>query len=96
MTCDHPPSQFNQHGHDAQRLQHSISVGIENMGKHLGVETFAGDATMGLAVEREHGCAIKRVLDAKSRKVVGWLYEFGTGDHGIMWKAERCKDVIYE
>ncbi len=66
------------------------------MGKHLGVETFAGDATMGLAVEREHGCAIKRVLDAKSRNVVGWLYEFGTGDLGIMWKADRCKDVIYE
>lgn len=96
MTCEHPPSQFNQHGHDAQRLQHSISVGIEHMGKHHSVESFAGDTTMGLAVERQHASAIKRVLDAKSLKVVGWLYEFGTGDLGIMWKAERCKDVIYE
>lgn len=66
------------------------------MGKHLGVETFAGDATMGLAVEKQHASAIKRVLDAKSRKVVGWLYEFGTGDLGVMWKADRCEDVIYE
>lgn len=66
------------------------------MGKHLGSKTFAGDDTMGLPFESEYACAIKRVLDARSRKVVGWLYQWGTGDLSVMWKGERCADVIYE
>jgi hypothetical protein len=66
------------------------------MGKNLGSKAFAGDNTMGLLVENEHACAIKRVLDARSRNVVGWLYQWGTGELSVMWKGERCADVIYE
>jgi hypothetical protein len=66
------------------------------MEKHLGSNVFAGNDKMGLLVENEHACAIKRVLDARSHDVVGWLYQWGTGDLCVMWKGERCDDVIYE
>ncbi len=40
--------------------------------------------------------AIKRILDKQSREVVGWLYEWNTGEQEPMWKSERCQDIIYE
>ena len=73
-----------------------MSMGDTKMAKHLGGKAFGGDDTMALLVESEHARAIKRVLDARSRDVVGWLYQWGTGDLSIMWKGERCADVIYE
>ena len=50
----------------------------------------------GLLSEREQAHPIKRVLDQKSREVVGWLYRWNTGHVAVMWKGERCEDVIYE
>jgi hypothetical protein len=50
----------------------------------------------GLLSEREQARPIKRVLDQKSREVVGWLYRWNTGHVGVMWKGERCENVIYE
>ncbi|MEN8950657.1 hypothetical protein [Planktotalea arctica] len=39
---------------------------------------------------------IKRILDRKTREVVGWLYEWNTGERVPMWK-DGCKtDVVYE
>ena len=49
------------------------------------------------AVEKRlAGRAIKRILDRQSREVVGWLYEWNTGEQEPMWKNERCQDFIYE
>ncbi len=39
---------------------------------------------------------IKWILDRKSREVVGWLYEWNTGEREKMWKDGICNDVIYE
>ena len=40
--------------------------------------------------------AIKRILDRQSREVVGWLYEWNTGEQVPMWKNAHREDVIYE
>jgi len=52
--------------------------------------------TTGSLSEREQAHPIKRVLDQRSREVVGWLYKWNTGHIAIMWKGERCDNVIYE
>ncbi len=39
---------------------------------------------------------IKRILDRNTRKVIGWLYEWNTGELLPMWKSGVYKDVIYE
>ncbi|SFQ68456.1 hypothetical protein SAMN05421853_1214 [Roseivivax halotolerans] len=40
--------------------------------------------------------AIKRILDATTREVVGWLYEWNTGEQLPRWKDGRRENVIYE
>ena len=40
--------------------------------------------------------AIERILDAKTREVVGWLYQWNTGALAPMWKDGRKTNVIYE
>lgn len=40
--------------------------------------------------------ATKRILDRQSREVVGWLYEWNTGEQVPMWKNEHRDDVVYE
>ncbi|WP_123619128.1 MULTISPECIES: hypothetical protein [Rhodobacterales] len=40
--------------------------------------------------------AIKRILDAKTREVVGWLYEWNTGEQLPRWKDGFREHVIYE
>lgn len=66
------------------------------MGKQFGKDVFAKNDTNGLLSEREQACPIKRVLDQKTREVVGWLYKWNTGHVAVMWKNERCENVIYE
>ena len=39
---------------------------------------------------------IKRILDRKTLEVVGWLYEWNTGELLPMWKSEAHKDFIYD
>ncbi|QDA36036.1 hypothetical protein E4191_18040 (plasmid) [Paracoccus liaowanqingii] len=51
---------------------------------------------VGVPGVREQAYPIKRVLDQESRKVVGWLYRWNTGQVAVMWKGERCESVIYE
>lgn len=46
--------------------------------------------------KRRHARPIKRILDRKTRKVVGWLYEWNTGALVPMWRSEVYEDVIYE
>lgn len=40
--------------------------------------------------------AIRRILDAKTRKVVGWLYQWNTGTLAPRWKDGPVADVVYE
>lgn len=40
--------------------------------------------------------AIARIIDAETREVVGWLYEWNTGARVPCWKDERRDNVIYE
>ncbi|WP_298864535.1 hypothetical protein [uncultured Sulfitobacter sp.] len=35
-------------------------------------------------------------MDQDSREVVGWLYEWNTGERELMWKNGQREDVIYE
>ena len=46
--------------------------------------------------ERLEAKAIKRILDARTREVVGWLYEWNTGEILPRWKDGRREKVIYE
>lgn len=48
-----------------------------------------------MLVRKEQAHAIRRVLDPTSKEVVGWLYEWNTGQVGIMWKSGPRADVIY-
>ena len=54
-----------------------------------------GDKTMPRQ-ERLEAKAIKRILDAKTREVVGWLYEWNTGEILPRWKDGRRENVIYK
>lgn len=66
------------------------------MGIQGGKITSAEDGMNGSLGEREQAHPIKRVLDQKSREVVGWLYRWNTGHVAVMWKGDRCENVIYE
>ncbi|SFO26283.1 hypothetical protein SAMN04487859_12157 [Roseovarius lutimaris] len=46
--------------------------------------------------KRLYAKPIKRILDRKTRTVVGWLYEWNTGAQVPMWKDGKKTDVIYE
>ncbi len=46
--------------------------------------------------QRLHAEPIKRILDKKTRQVVGWLYQWNTGELVPSWKDGRKSDVIYE
>ena len=36
------------------------------------------------------------ILDRKSLEVVGWLYEWNTGERVPRWKDGKCTDVIFQ
>lgn len=44
---------------------------------------------------RLHARAVKRILDRQSGTLVGWLYEWNTGELVPRWKAGAKSDVIY-
>jgi hypothetical protein len=64
--------------------------------RHDGNRQFSGDESEGGAVELRHAHPVKRILDRKSRNIVGWLYEWNTGQIAPMWKDKPCEDVIYD
>ncbi len=66
------------------------------MGQQLGNDVFVNDDLTEASGQREQAGPIKRVLDADSREVVGWLYQWNTGHHAVMWKGERCENVVCE
>ena len=46
--------------------------------------------------ERLYAEPIQRILDRKTRSIVGWLYLWNTGEKVPMWKEGKQLDVIYE
>lgn len=40
--------------------------------------------------------AIKRIRDARTKDVVGWLYRWDEGGEFRMWKDGPRSDVIYD
>jgi len=56
---------------------------------------FSDGKSEGFTVRKEQAHAIRRVLDRKSHKIVGWLYEWNTGQIAVLWKDRPCEDVIY-
>ena len=65
------------------------------MGRHHRKERFDEQRRSPMLVKKEQAHAIRRVLDPTSKEVVGWLYEWNTGQVGIMWKSGPRADVIY-
>lgn len=45
---------------------------------------------------KEQAKAVKRILDAETREIVGWLYEWNDGTQMPRWKNGPVQDVIYE
>ncbi|WP_317054378.1 hypothetical protein [Roseovarius rhodophyticola] len=46
--------------------------------------------------KRLHARAINRILDKETGDLVGWLYEWNTGERVPRWKASAVSDVIYD
>lgn len=45
--------------------------------------------------EKKHAKPIKRILDRKTRELVGWLYQWNTGHLAPMWKDGPRENVEY-
>ena len=50
----------------------------------------------GAAGKRLYAKSVKRILDRQSGELVGWLYEWNTGDLVPRWKGEARSDVVYD
>lgn len=46
--------------------------------------------------KRLHARAVKRILDRETGTLVGWLYEWNTGELVPRWKTKAQSDVIYD
>lgn len=46
--------------------------------------------------KRTQARAVKRIFDKSSRELVGWLYEWNTGEVVPRWQREAFEDVYYE
>ncbi len=45
---------------------------------------------------RLHAHAVSRILDRETGELVGWLYEWNTGERVPRWKAGVRFDVVYD
>jgi hypothetical protein len=45
--------------------------------------------------ERRYAKPVKRIIDKKTREVVGWLYQWNTGHLVPMWKDEEVENIEY-
>ena len=46
--------------------------------------------------QRQEAHAIARILDRETRMVVGWLYQWNTGERTPKWRKGARTNVIYE
>ena len=47
-------------------------------------------------LDRIHARAVKRIFDTASGELVGWLYEWNTGETVPRWKSKVHSNVYYE
>ncbi len=66
------------------------------MGKQFAGEVFAQREPASTTRRRRQARPVKRIIDKKTRQVVGWLYQWDSGHLAPMWKAGRCENVVYE
>ena len=45
--------------------------------------------------ERLHAHAVKRIYDRQTGELVGWLYEWNTGELVPRWSAIPHSDIVY-
>jgi len=45
---------------------------------------------------RVHAHAVNRILDRETGELVGWLYEWNTGERVPRWKAGAKSDIVYD
>ena len=48
------------------------------------------------AGDRLEARAIGRILDRQTREVIGWVYEWNTGERAHLWKNGEREDIVYE
>ena len=48
------------------------------------------------AARRLHAHAVKRIYDRHSGELIGWLYEWNTGEIVPRWKEQAQADVTYD
>ena len=65
------------------------------MSRHQEHEQFDAPAKM-TTVRRQEARVIARIRDRDTREVVGYLYEWNTGQLNVMWKGEVRANVVYE
>jgi hypothetical protein len=46
--------------------------------------------------ERLHAHAVSRILDRETGELVGWLYEWNTGEVVPRWIDKAKSDVVYD
>ncbi|MEO1564246.1 MAG: hypothetical protein AAFR98_12485 [Pseudomonadota bacterium] len=51
---------------------------------------------LNMSKKRMQARAVKRIFDKNSGELVGWLYEWNTGEVVPRWQGEAIKDVYYE
>lgn len=66
------------------------------MGKQFDDRSLMAPTAIDESEERKTATAIKRVLDRKTRKVVGWLYQWNSGHMAVLWNDKRYDDIVYE
>lgn len=64
--------------------------------KNTGQQSHARAAASAIEGKRIHARAVCRIFDKKSGDLVGWLYEWNTGELVPRWKAQEFKDVFYD
>lgn len=53
-------------------------------------------ATAQAGTTRLHAQVVKRILDPETGELLGWLYQWNTGEFTPLWKSEARDDVIYD
>lgn len=51
---------------------------------------------VGQEQKRLHARAVKRILDRETGTLVGWLYEWNTGELVPRWKTKPQTDIVYD
>lgn len=65
------------------------------MGRHQEHQHFDAPKMPAKRMKREQARAVARVRDRDTGEVVGYLYEWNTGQLDVMWKGDVRTNVVY-